>query len=770
MPEDLVLTPGGLRPKSLVHKVQPGQVIDGTGGVLRILDSSGAVVADLGPSQGRAAGRSLMPGDVAQPPSGALAHGSGWITYASWSTTGTPVSSFTTTWVVPPAPGVQSGQYFFLFNGIQNSEWILQPVLQWGVSAAGGGSYWAVASWYTPSRNTSGTGGPAVTSSLVPVSPGDILTGIITLTAQTAEYGFSYSCQFQGLADTVYEVSNVQELTQCVETLEAYGITQCSNYPAAQATKMTGISIQTGATLPDLEWTVTNAATECGQHTVVVSDSPAGGEVDLCYRTGAGIVLTGGQGWASIPVGLSNGDGTFNPVNVTNQPTAEFAGFAATPGVQVLTGDFNGDGNTDIALTGVTGWASIPVAFSNGDGTFNPTNENSRFAGWASSAGAKVLTGDFNGDGNTDLALTGAAEFPATIPVAFSNGDGTFRIENQGEGDFASWAQEPGVKVLGGNFTSDGMTGIALTGVAGWESIPVALFDASGNGTFQVVNATSPQVAEFAALAATPGVQVLTGNFGGFGRTDIALTGVAGWETIPVALSQGDGTFQVLNMTYPQEAEFAGWAATPGVRVLTGDFNGDGRTGIGLIGVAAWESIPVAVPSGYGAFQFFNVTDQQAAEFTGFAATPGVRVLTGDFNGDGRTDIALTGVAAGESIPVALSNGDGTFQVVYVTDQQAAEFAGWAAETGVTARIAVSLPQMTPPPPPPPPPPVPKTTVPDVRGCVRNTAEQLITDANLLYELDPPTGNLVTNTRPSHGSVVDVFTTVILFLSPGEPN
>ena len=47
---------------------------------------------------------------------------------------------------------------------------------------------------------------------------------------------------------------------------------------------------------------------------------------------------------------------------------------AATPGVQVLTGDFNGDGRTDIALTGVAGWASIPVALSNGDGTFQVVN------------------------------------------------------------------------------------------------------------------------------------------------------------------------------------------------------------------------------------------------------------------------------------------------------------------------------------------------------------------------------------------------------------
>jgi hypothetical protein len=53
--------------------------------------------------------------------------------------------------------------------------------------------------------------------------------------------------------------------------------------------------------------------------------------------------------------------------------------------------------NTDIALTGVSGWASIPVAFSNGNGTFNVTNKGvASFPGWAATANAKVLTGDFN--------------------------------------------------------------------------------------------------------------------------------------------------------------------------------------------------------------------------------------------------------------------------------------------------------------------------------------------------------------------------------------
>jgi hypothetical protein len=118
----------------------------------------------------------------------------------------------------------------------------------------------------------------------------------------------------------------------------------------------------------------------------------------------------------------------------------------------VLTGDFNGDGRTDIALTGGAGWKSVPVAFSNGDGTWRVTNQNvPDFGAWAAEPNVKVLTGDFNGDGRTDIALTGDAGWKS-VPVAFSNGDGTWRVTNQNAPDFGAWAAEPNVKVLTGDF------------------------------------------------------------------------------------------------------------------------------------------------------------------------------------------------------------------------------------------------------------------------------------------------------------------------------
>jgi hypothetical protein len=60
----------------------------------------------------------------------------------------------------------------------------------------------------------------------------------------------------------------------------------------------------------------------------------------------------------------------------------------------VVVGDFNGDGRTDLAVTGPNGWGSVPVAFSNGDGSFSVTNFGiANFATWSGTAGAVVVGG-----------------------------------------------------------------------------------------------------------------------------------------------------------------------------------------------------------------------------------------------------------------------------------------------------------------------------------------------------------------------------------------
>src|SRR5437899_3025126 len=79
--DEHVLTPGGYRHKSLVHHIEPGHFLDLASGNVRKMDMSGREVADFGPLPIRPGGEPLMPHNVAGHPRRQPALGSGWISY-----------------------------------------------------------------------------------------------------------------------------------------------------------------------------------------------------------------------------------------------------------------------------------------------------------------------------------------------------------------------------------------------------------------------------------------------------------------------------------------------------------------------------------------------------------------------------------------------------------------------------------------------------------------------------------------------------------------
>ena len=386
--EELVLTPGGWRPKSKVHFVEPGHHVSGKGGRLAVVNTAtGRTVKDLGPLtkvDKRARKKSGMAMKLAEQrkggatprraaPPAAGPHGAaplapapttpapvtdGWIVYSGWTNaSGNPISYFKTQWSVPPEPASDNDQTVFLFNGIQSFDadvFILQPVLQWGTSSAGGGSYWSITNWYVGSEGT------ALYGPLIQVNPGDVLEGIMTLTGQTGS-NFNYLSSFTGYPTADLVVNNVAELTWANETLECYDFSAFSDYPDTILTAFHDIEIRLRtSTTPFAEaqatinWQVNNDVTDNGQQCLILSNDSPGGDVYLYYRSVA-------QGMYFV-----NDKSTFGRDEVTDAIAASGGLFAnafyvmlegftidqlaidqPTPLTPVLSGSFS-------ALTGVT--------------------------------------------------------------------------------------------------------------------------------------------------------------------------------------------------------------------------------------------------------------------------------------------------------------------------------------------------------------------------------------------------------------------------------
>jgi hypothetical protein len=92
----------------------------------------------------------------------------------------------------------------------------------------------------------------------------------------------------------------------------------------------------------------------------------------------------------NVSVLLGNGNGTF-------QTAASYA--TNTGAIAVTVGDFNGDGNSDLAVANLTS-NNVSVLLGVGDGTLHSAVNYA-----VGTAPISLVVGDFNGDGKADLAV-----------------------------------------------------------------------------------------------------------------------------------------------------------------------------------------------------------------------------------------------------------------------------------------------------------------------------------------------------------------------------
>jgi len=148
---------------------------------------------------------------------------SGYFEYAMYQSPG--ITSFSGLWTVPQPPASIGTGIVYLWNGLVqfnvNQSTVLQPVLQYGRTPAGGGDYWGVASWYVTAT------GIVMYSDLVQVNTDDVILGNMYLSGST---WLSVATDKNSGKSSTLRVNGLPSQDYAYVVLEVY-VTGCSNLP-----------------------------------------------------------------------------------------------------------------------------------------------------------------------------------------------------------------------------------------------------------------------------------------------------------------------------------------------------------------------------------------------------------------------------------------------------------------------------------------------------------------------------------------------------------
>jgi hypothetical protein len=299
--------------------------------------------------------------------------------------------------------------------------------------------------------------------------------------------------------------------------------------------------------------------------------------------------------------------------------------------IAAAVGDFNRDGNLDLAVANAIS-NDVSILLGNGDGTFQPAASYG-----AGATPEAIATGDFNQDGKLDLAVADAHG----VSVLLGRGDGTF----QSARNIALDATPRSIAVA--DFNGDGKPDLAVGQFVSPAPGHVSVLLGNGDGSFQAP-------ANYSVYYAPTSLAVA--DFNGDGNSDLATSTVE--SQIGILLGNGDGTFQPVQYLQLREANIP-------VSVAAGDFNRDDKLDL----FETNQEFCLSPPCDFQGVELF-LGNGDGSFHTAAGVVGGLPMYNrssafglADFNLDGNLDAAFVswdGVTA--TVSVLTGNGDGTFQ------------------------------------------------------------------------------------------------------------
>jgi hypothetical protein len=321
----------------------------------------------------------------------------------------------------------------------------------------------------------------------------------------------------------------------------------------------------------------------------------------------------------TISVFLGKVDGTFEVL------TPISTGAATAPSA-IVSADFNGDGNLDLAVV-LNGANSVAIYTGKGDGTFNAATS------FATGTGPVALVAsDFNGDKKSDLAIVNNTASSVTVLLNTSSG-GTVKFSPASGSPYATGANP--TSVVAADFNADKKLDLAVANFTGQD---VTILLGAGNGTF---------TAGATVNIGQPLLSVTAGDFDGDGKIDL-VAGTNG--QVFVLLGNGDGTFGTILYGVPNNGG--------AYAMLAVDINGDKKLDLITVDRDKFDDIST-----------FTVCVNNSTVGNPSFVFPGTHFAAGyqaaaiglaDFNHDGKIDAVVANQGA-NTVSILLGDGKGHF-------------------------------------------------------------------------------------------------------------